>query len=334
MHSIIRPSTTMFGTSKDVAKSLPAHVAVMGCTGAGKTTFINLASNSDLRVGVGLESCTDAIQMSKTFILDDMEVTLVDTPGFDDTSKSDAEILNIVCDFLSSEYHHGRRLHGVIYLHRISDNRMAGSAMRNLRFFRQLCGDDALTNCAVVTSMWDSVSPQVGAEREEELKSKENFFKPILDSGATLFRHDNTIESTHQIIRPLIHKAPIALAIQRELVDEGKRVFETSAGNTLLGEIAALEKKHQEELQRLEVEMAEVMEQHDEETQREIEEAKQELLETQHRLEQERERILNATSTAKRQTKSNSFFHFLRLFFRPFWCCIRNPTRKEDHDIV
>lgn len=41
--------------------------------------------------------------MSKPFELDGVEVTLVDTPGFDDTNKSDGEILNIVCDFLSSE---------------------------------------------------------------------------------------------------------------------------------------------------------------------------------------------------------------------------------------
>ena len=50
-----------------------------------------------------MESCTDAIHTSKPFELDGVEVTLVDTPGFDDTNKSDAEILAIVCDYLASE---------------------------------------------------------------------------------------------------------------------------------------------------------------------------------------------------------------------------------------
>ena len=36
--------------------------------------------------------------------MDGKEVTLVDTPGFDDTSKSEADILNVVCDYLATEY--------------------------------------------------------------------------------------------------------------------------------------------------------------------------------------------------------------------------------------
>ena len=48
-------------------------------------------------------SCTDKIELGRSFPLDDCLVTLVDTPGFDDTTKSDADVLNIVCDYLASE---------------------------------------------------------------------------------------------------------------------------------------------------------------------------------------------------------------------------------------
>ena len=51
-------------------------------------------------------SCTDKIEHSTPFVLDDCLVTLVDTPGFDDTAKSDAEVLNIVADYLANEYAH------------------------------------------------------------------------------------------------------------------------------------------------------------------------------------------------------------------------------------
>ena len=63
--------------------------------------FINLLSNSKLNVGYGLESCTSEVQVSQPFTLDGRIVTLIDTPGFDDTVKTEAEILRLIADFLS-----------------------------------------------------------------------------------------------------------------------------------------------------------------------------------------------------------------------------------------
>ena len=92
----------------------------MGATGSGKTSvssaylvittrnsfeclqFINLASGSTLRVGMGLESCTTEVKLSNEFILDGRAVALIDTPGFDDTSKSDTEILEMIAAFLAT----------------------------------------------------------------------------------------------------------------------------------------------------------------------------------------------------------------------------------------
>ena len=92
----------------------------MGATGSGKTTvsgvrlitkakahrallqFINCASGSNLRVGMGLESCTAEVQLAEELTLDGRVVTLIDTPGFDDTSKSDTEILKMIAIFLAA----------------------------------------------------------------------------------------------------------------------------------------------------------------------------------------------------------------------------------------
>jgi len=64
--------------------------------------FINLASKSNLRVGGGLESCTSIVQIAQAFGLDGRPVTLIDTPGFDDTSKSDSDILQMIAAFLAA----------------------------------------------------------------------------------------------------------------------------------------------------------------------------------------------------------------------------------------
>ncbi|THG96261.1 hypothetical protein EW026_g5536 [Hermanssonia centrifuga] len=267
-------------------------IAVMGPTGAGKSTFINTASNSDLRVGETLQSCTDKIEFSKSFELEGRMVTLVDTPGFDDTAKSDTEVLNIVCDYFSTEYANGRLLHGIIYMYRISDNRVSGTAARNLQFYQQLCGPEALSNSVIVTNMWGLVDPKVGANREQELKSKGNFFKPALDYGAKCLRHDNTTESAHNIIRAMIHNnIPKPFLIQRELIDEKKKVFQTAAGEALLRELAKLEQKHLQEMQELDTEMADALARQDEDAKQELEELRAQLLAETERLNAEKKRL-------------------------------------------
>lgn len=111
-------------TSPDVSKlfiNIHKSHRIMGATGSGKTTvgnlsffsitkaiysplsqFINLVSGSDLRIGRGLESCTTCVQPSPAFELDGLQVTLVDTPGFDDTNQSDNDILKMLALFLST----------------------------------------------------------------------------------------------------------------------------------------------------------------------------------------------------------------------------------------
>lgn len=64
--------------------------------------FINSASGGNLRVGQGLKSCTSKVQIASTFELDGRDVTLIDTPGFDDTTRSDAEILRMIAAFLAT----------------------------------------------------------------------------------------------------------------------------------------------------------------------------------------------------------------------------------------
>ena len=51
---------------------------------------------------MGLESCTADVQLADKFTLDGRAVTLIDTPGFDDTSKSDTEILKMIAFFLAT----------------------------------------------------------------------------------------------------------------------------------------------------------------------------------------------------------------------------------------
>ena len=61
-----------------------------------------MASGDELTVGAGLRSCTNDVQVCRPFELDGRTVTLVDTPGFDDTTKSDTDVLAMIAAFLTA----------------------------------------------------------------------------------------------------------------------------------------------------------------------------------------------------------------------------------------
>ena len=161
-------------------------------------------------------------------------VYLIDTPGFDDTTMSDAEVLKEIATWLGDSYNHRILLHGIIYLHRITDRRMQGSARRNIILFRQLCGQDALRKVVLVTTMWDQTSEAEGEKREAELIQTEDFWGWMVDNGSSYYRHNHTHETAADIVHQLAtHNQPIKTTIQRELIDEQRGLNDTSAGREL-----------------------------------------------------------------------------------------------------
>ena len=137
--------------------------------------------------------------------------------------------------------------------------------------FRKLCGDSTLQNVVIVTNMWGEVDPQLGDTREAELKSEDIFFKPVLDKGARMARHENTVPSAREIICLILENHPLPLRIQEELIDEHKDISETGAGEELNRELNAQIRKHQQEMRVLREEMEQAIKDKDEETRRELE---------------------------------------------------------------
>ncbi|KAG4443916.1 hypothetical protein IFR05_000556 [Cadophora sp. M221] len=244
-------------------------IAVMGVTGVGKSSFINRCTGYryDIRVGHALSSQTDKIE-SYNFSLDGFNVTLVDTLGFDDTVRSDVDTLCDLARWLEETYTKGFLLTGIIHLHSINSTRMYGSALRQLRMFRRLCGKDALSNVLLVTTMWDTVRPEVGTEREESLRTE--YWSTMLARESRMFRHTGDEESALAVVRALLPKPKIVLQIQREMVDERKALADTAAGAVVLESLDAVTQKHQEDLLALRREMANALQMKDGELQREI----------------------------------------------------------------
>ncbi len=100
-------------------------------------------------------------------------LVLVDTPGFDDTNMSDFEILQTIATWLEATFEKGQLLSGVIYLHRITNTRVAGSARRALHVFQRICGEDNYKNVILATTFWNSIAhcEDIGVDREQQLLS-------------------------------------------------------------------------------------------------------------------------------------------------------------------
>ena len=61
-----------------------------------------MASGSSLRIGRRLGLCTTEVRAADGFTIDGRQVFLIDTPGFDDATKSDIDILTLIATFLAT----------------------------------------------------------------------------------------------------------------------------------------------------------------------------------------------------------------------------------------
>ena len=87
------------------------------------------------------------------------DVFFADTPGFDDTTRSDTDVLKNIVLWLGLMREQSIKLSGIIYLHRITDNRVGGLAWRNLRMLHSLVGADKMANVLLVSTRWEDVRP-------------------------------------------------------------------------------------------------------------------------------------------------------------------------------
>ena len=178
-------------------------------------------------------------------------VILVDTPGFNDTNRSDTEILTAVADWMKGSYEENMRLSGIIYLHAISDARMTSSGIQNLRMFHSLCGDHNLKNVVLATTKWGDTPLQDARRREKDLTSDTRFWRPMIAAGAVVRRFENSPESATDLVKEILDKGQkIVPTIQQEVV-AGTKLADTQAGAVIEATIARLQKQHDKEKQAL-----------------------------------------------------------------------------------
>ncbi|KAF2193121.1 hypothetical protein K469DRAFT_619710 [Zopfia rhizophila CBS 207.26] len=224
-------------------------ILVMGLTGSGKSYFINRLAPGAVSEGAGVTSETESCEIVRLGI-GRHHVALVDTPGFDDSSRSDDEILDEIVQFLCYQYRLGIPLKGIIYMHRITDNKMQGTAQRYFEMFKRLCGNRNMANVVLLTTMWNQLKDEgVGLRRDQELR--EQFWSVMEKQGSYIRRFDGSRAMAEAVICRLMRQKNIVLDIQQELVDQGMRLSETTAGQLMVPSIESMIGESAKEIQNL-----------------------------------------------------------------------------------
>jgi len=175
----------------------------------------------------------------------------------------------MLADYLNDIYRKGHPLKGILYFHRITDNRMSSNAVTNLRLFEGLCGQQSARNVCLVSTMWDTfdnpsntdgserpgtIGPArtIGEMHEGQLLSE--FWEHTFDKNANYSRFLDTPESAANIVDQKLNDANLdAIRLQEEMVKLKMPLNETQAGILLHESLRALVAQKQEALRKLKI---------------------------------------------------------------------------------
>jgi hypothetical protein len=195
--------------------------------------------------------------------MDDHRVQLIDTPGFDDTSRTDDQVLRQLASWLSFAYQQGYRLNGMVYLQTIGEPRMKGSHLTNLRMFQEMTGLEHMDSVVLTTTMWDKTDREDAKKRELQLMQEDKFWQPMIKRKSHVKRFMNDRDSALDIIRILVEKHKMIPKLQHEMNVEGKNLDQTNAGKAVNKRLIEQKEKHELEKEDLRKQMEKALQEND-----------------------------------------------------------------------
>ncbi|KAJ4985396.1 hypothetical protein SVAN01_09151 [Stagonosporopsis vannaccii] len=223
----------------------PGMILIMGASGSGKSHFINrlagsnvVAENPDLRPRA--QECSPVPVVTGW----NKGMTLfLEMRGFDSIDSTDYEALNELASYLSSPSARRIRIKGVIYIHRITDNRYSRAAVRNLELCKRVCGRDAYKNVILVTSGWHQVDASTAEGREKQLE--DDFWASMISQGSNVGRYYGDQASAVGLLNTMMSQDEVVLQLQKELLDDGKELDATAAGSYIKPKLEGLQQPQQ-----------------------------------------------------------------------------------------
>ena len=182
------------------------------------------------------------------------EIHFIDSPGFNDGTLNDTQVLSKIASFINTTYRLGERLAGVLYLHDITKAKGGGMAKRNLRMLEEMLGGKKWDNCTLVTTKWGCSNPADEADREKSLKEHNDYFGAMLrgeeegrKAGIERFDPKNK-QRALEIIEPFLTNTFVAQISEQMAVSTGPMLplGETSAGKVVKDNLEDLAQANQD----------------------------------------------------------------------------------------
>ncbi|KEP50342.1 50S ribosome-binding GTPase [Rhizoctonia solani 123E] len=241
----------------------PLNILVLGPTGVGKSTIINHLTSQQLPVAHSLRSCTQEVQVA-SIEHRGRQINYFDTPGFGDSILTSAEQLARITALSSALYDAAKQapnIHGILYVHRITDNKMSRPAVRNLRTFEKLLGSEAAKNTVFVTNMWGGEPDPELVVFEQELTTDREYFARAIENGARagekyrIYKDANESQVRDTLMDLFLDYTPVTLQIQRDMAAEKRALRDTEAGQIIGKEVKEFIEETKEHLREVETEL-------------------------------------------------------------------------------
>lgn len=185
--------------------------------------------------------------------LSGIRVTLLDTPGFNDQTRSDLDILSEIASFLTSK--NLPPIWAIVFTHAITENRVTGSSRLNLEIAKALCGEGFYSRLAILTTMWNKMpndeARELCSKRETQTLTSPSFWGEMNKAGSPHARFDGTRTSGMEFLKQLLDLGPPgpgSFAFEQEL-RAGVPLEQTTAGVIILAERERRRQQLEAELQ-------------------------------------------------------------------------------------
>ena len=148
----------------------------------------------------------------------------------------------------------------MVYLQGISEPRMKGSQMTNLRMFKKMTGLHNMKSVVFATTMWDKTPPEDGKKRERELLETDAFWGELIHHGSRVKRFKNDKTSALDIVAVIVdaHEKFVP-SLQQEMAVDKKQLDETDAGKTLNIELTMAKERFARDLKEQESELKDAL---------------------------------------------------------------------------
>lgn len=191
-------------------------------------------------------------------------VFLLDTPGFNDTRRDDAEVLRDITFVLAQLHRRAVPVAGLVYCHDITRNRFEGSHVRMLRVFREAIGPAAYGHVVLLSTKWQTLGSWGGeawnkaVAHEAELIGTDAYWGDLARGGAVPMKWDGSAATALEVVDHVEALQSRAgrptLRVQTEMVQERKELQNTNAGQIIFEALVGEERKFSAKLAELHAE--------------------------------------------------------------------------------